>query len=409
MSNQLSEYKINILKDGSITSPDGFYSSAVACGIKKNDALDLGLLYSENPCSVSAFFTQNKLNGESLKWTRNVLKNNDHFKAIIVNSGNANTAVGKIGLDHAQIIAENISKKLAIDPSEVCIASTGIIGIELPIEKIKNGIKKLQLHKTNGRDFSNAILTTDTRNKEIAVEIQINDEVFVIAGTAKGAGMIHPNLATMLAFITTDFNIEKKWADKILSEIIDDTFNMIDIDMDTSPCDMVMLMSQSNTNQNIINERHEIANAFKEGLSTICEFLAKEIARDGEGATKLIETKIESASNIRIAKNAARSVISSILIKTMVKGKDPNWGRIITALGNTLPQLNEQKISIKIGDISVYEKGVPMTNNSELAISAMNDDIVTITISLDAGNASATAWGCDLTEEYVKNNSEMTT
>jgi glutamate N-acetyltransferase/amino-acid N-acetyltransferase len=409
MSNQLSEYKINILKDGSITSPDGFYSSAVACGIKKNDALDLGLLYSENPCSVSAFFTQNKLNGESLKWTRNVLKNNDHFKAIIVNSGNANTAVGKIGLDHAQIIAENISKKLAIDPSEVCIASTGIIGIELPIEKIKNGIKKLQLHKTNGRDFSNAILTTDTRNKEIAVEIQINDEVFVIAGTAKGAGMIHPNLATMLAFITTDFNIEKKWADKILSEIIDDTFNMIDIDMDTSPCDMVMLMSQSNTNQNIINERHEIANAFKEGLSTICEFLAKEIARDGEGATKLIETKIESASNIRIAKNAARSVISSILIKTMVKGKDPNWGRIITALGNTLPQLNEQKISIKIGDISVYEKGVPMTNNSELAISAMNDDIVTITISLDAGNASATAWGCDLTEEYVKINSEMTT
>ena len=409
MSNQLSEYKINILKDGSITSPDGFYSSAVACGIKKNDALDLGLLYSENPCSVSAFFTQNKLNGESLKWTRNVLKNNDHFKAIIVNSGNANTAVGKIGLDHAQIIAENISDKLTIDPSEVCIASTGIIGIELPIEKIKNGIKKLQLHKTNGRDFSNAILTTDTRNKEIAVEIQINDEVFVIAGTAKGAGMIHPNLATMLAFITTDFNIEKKWADKILSEIIDDTFNMIDIDMDTSPCDMVMLMSQSNTNQNLINERHEIANAFKEGLSIICEFLAKEIARDGEGATKLIETKIESASNIRIAKNAARSVISSILIKTMVKGKDPNWGRIITALGNTLPQLNEQKISIKIGDISVYEKGVPMTNNSELAISAMNDDIVTITISLDAGNASATAWGCDLTEEYVKINSEMTT
>jgi glutamate N-acetyltransferase / amino-acid N-acetyltransferase len=409
MSNQSQEYKINILESGSITSPNGFYSSAVACGIKKNNAFDLGLLYSENPCSISALFTQNKLNGDSLKWTKNVLKNNNHFKAIIVNSGNANTSVGKIGLEHAQVIAENISKKLAIDPSEVCIASTGIIGIELPIEKIKNGIQKLQLHKTNGGDFSNAILTTDTRNKEIAVEIQINDKVFVIAGTAKGAGMIHPNLATMLAFITTDLNIEKKWADKILSEIIDDTFNMIDIDMDTSPCDMVMLMSQANKNQNIINEKHAFAHAFKEGLYIICEFLAKEIARDGEGATKLIETKIESASNIHIAKNAARSVISSILIKTMVKGKDPNWGRIITALGNTLPQLNEEKISIKIGDISVYEKGAPMTKNSELAISAMNDEIVTITINLNAGHASATAWGCDLTEEYVKINSEMTT
>jgi len=409
MSNQFYEHKINIIKDGTIASPNGFYSSAVACGIKKNDSLDLGLLYSDSPCSISALFTQNKLNGESLKWTRDILQKNNNFKAIIVNSGNANTAVGNIGLEHARIIADSVSKKLTINPSEVCIASTGIIGIELPIEKIKNGIKKLQLQKNNGSDFSNAILTTDTRNKEIAVEIQINDEVFIIGGAAKGAGMIHPNLATMLAFITTDLNIEKKWADKILSEITNDTFNMIDIDMDTSPCDMVMLISQSSAKKNIINEGHYASSAFKEGLYIICEFLAKEIARDGEGATKLIEAKIESASDINIAKNSARSVISSILIKTMVKGKDPNWGRIITALGNTLPQLNEQKISIKIGEIIVYEKGIPITNNSELAISAMNEDTVTITISLHEGNASAIAWGCDLTEEYVKINSEMTT
>ena len=273
MSNQFYEHKINIIKDGTIASPNGFYSSAVACGIKKNDSLDLGLLYSDSPCSISALFTQNKLNGESLKWTRDILQKNNNFKAIIVNSGNANTAVGNIGLEHARIIADSVSKKLTINPSEVCIASTGIIGIELPIEKIKNGIKKLQLQKNNGSDFSNAILTTDTRNKEIAVEIQINDEVFIIGGAAKGAGMIHPNLATMLAFITTDLNIEKKWADKILSEITNDTFNMIDIDMDTSPCDMVMLISQSSAKKNIINEGHYASSAFKEGLYIICEFL----------------------------------------------------------------------------------------------------------------------------------------
>jgi glutamate N-acetyltransferase/amino-acid N-acetyltransferase len=407
--NKITKTTITIIKNGTITTPAGFYAEAIASGIKQKNKLDLALLYSNNTCLVSAKFTQNKLNGESLKWTKKIIKKNNSCKALLVNSGNANTAVGAIGLTHAKDIAKDISKKLKIKPQEVALASTGVIGIELPMNKIKKGIEKIELGKKSGQKFSEAILTTDTHSKQIAIEIKSNNAVYKIAGTAKGAGMIHPNLATMLAFITTDASLDKKWIDKTLAEVVNQTFNMIDIDMDTSPCDMVMLMANGDDSVGKIDSIHPSAQIFKDGIYLICEFLAKEIARDGEGATRLIEAKILGAKNNAIAKKVARSIISSLLIKTMVKGKDPNWGRIISTIGNTTPKMNEKKITIHIGKIKVYDKGVPISANAPSAIQEMSNECVLITINFDEKQGTATAWGCDLTEEYVKINSEMTT
>jgi glutamate N-acetyltransferase/amino-acid N-acetyltransferase len=409
MSNQDQQLHIQQVKNGHIAMPNGFYAEGITAGIKSNQQKDLALLYTEEPHNFIAKYTQNQLKGESLKWTMDLLQKNKPFRGLLVNSGNANTAVGDTGYNHAKELACLLANKIQADPEEIYIASTGIIGIELPMDLIQSGIEKFNLKQPKGNDFANAILTTDTKAKEIALELEYNEKKYVIAGCAKGAGMIHPNLATMLAFLTTDVPIEPKWANQILTETVDLSFNMIDVDMDTSPCDIVALISKQGTEQETIDDNHPLGALFKEALQRVCIYLAKGIASDGEGATCLIEAKINQADSESIAKNAARSIISSLLIKTMVKGKDPNWGRIITALGNAMPTMNENKISIHIGEIKVYENGKPLFSNAEKAVNEMYGETVIISIDLNDGNANAVAWGCDLTQEYVKINSEYTT
>tara|TARA_Y100001970_G_C14234411_1_gene860845 strand:+ start:797 stop:2026 length:1230 start_codon:yes stop_codon:yes gene_type:complete len=409
MSNQDNQFRIKQVKNGHIAMPNGFYAEGITAGIKSNQQKDLALLYASEPCNFVAKYTQNQLKGESLKWTMDLLQKNKPFRGLLVNSGNANTAVGDTGYSHAKELACLLANKIQADPEEIYIASTGIIGIELPMDLMRSGIKQFILKQSKGNEFANAILTTDTKAKEIALELEYNEKKYVIAGCAKGAGMIHPNLATMLAFLTTDVPIEPKWANQILTETVDLSFNMIDVDMDTSPCDMVALISKQGTEEETIDGNHPLGILFKEALQRVCIYLAKGIASDGEGATCLIEAKINQADSESIAKNAARSIISSLLIKTMVKGKDPNWGRIITALGNAMPIMNENKISIHIGEIKVYENGKPLFSNAEKAVNEMYGETVTISIDLNDGNANAVAWGCDLTQEYVKINSEYTT
>tara|TARA_Y100001970_G_scaffold280416_1_gene389370 strand:- start:3543 stop:4772 length:1230 start_codon:yes stop_codon:yes gene_type:complete len=409
MGNQDQQSKIKQLKNGHVSMPNGFYAEGIAAGIKSNKQKDLAVLYADQPCNFVALYTQNQLKGESLKWTIDLLNDNKPFRGLLVNSGNANTAVGATGYNHAKELAFLLADKIQADPEEIYIASTGIIGIELPMDLMRTGIEALNLNQSKGDDFAQAILTTDTQSKEVALEIEYKDKKYMIAGCAKGAGMIHPNLATMLAFVTTDVPIDPKWAHQILTESVNLSFNMIDVDMDTSPCDMVALISKQGSKNEIVDQTHPLSALFKEALQKVCIHLAKGIASDGEGATCLIEARINQASSDLIAKNAARSIISSLLIKTMVKGKDPNWGRIITALGNAIPAMNENKISIHIGEIKVYENGKPLFKNAEKAVDEMYGSTVLITIDLNDGNANAVAWGCDLTQEYVKINSEYTT
>ncbi|MBR74072.1 MAG: bifunctional ornithine acetyltransferase/N-acetylglutamate synthase [Dehalococcoidaceae bacterium] len=409
MGNQDQQSKIKQLKNGHVSMPNGFYAEGIAAGIKSNKQKDLAVLYADQPCNFVALYTQNQLKGESLKWTIDLLNDNKPFRGLLVNSGNANTAVGTIGYNHAKELAFLLADKIQADPEEIYIASTGIIGIELPMDLMRTGIEALNLNQSKGDDFAQAILTTDTQSKEVALEIEYKDKKYMIAGCAKGAGMIHPNLATMLAFVTTDVPIDPKWAHQILTESVNLSFNMIDVDMDTSPCDMVALISKQGSKNEIVDQTHPLSALFKEALQKVCIHLAKGIASDGEGATCLIEARINQASSDLIAKNAARSIISSLLIKTMVKGKDPNWGRIITALGNAIPAMNENKISIHIGEIKVYENGKPLFKNAQKAVDEMYGSTVLITIDLNDGNANAVAWGCDLTQEYVKINSEYTT
>tara|TARA_Y100000748_G_scaffold296283_1_gene288904 strand:+ start:1194 stop:2423 length:1230 start_codon:yes stop_codon:yes gene_type:complete len=409
MNDQVESFSIKQIKDGHIASPNGFYAEGITAGIKSDKKKDLALLYSDEPCNFVAKYTQNQLKGESLKWTMDLLEKNKPFRGLLVNSGNANTAVGAIGYKHAEALASSVAKKIQANTQEIYIASTGIIGIELPVNLIQAGVESFTLNQLQGNEFANAILTTDTQPKEIALEIEYENRKYIIAGCAKGAGMIHPNLATMLAFLTTDAPIDPKWANQILTESVNTSFNMIDVDMDTSPCDIVALISKKNSKEETIDEKHPLSNLFKDALQEVCIYLAKSIASDGEGATCLIEARINQANSDLIAKHAARSIISSLLIKTMVKGKDPNWGRIITALGNALPSMDENKISIHIGEIKVYENGKPLFSNAEKAVDEMYGDTVIISIDLNDGHANAVAWGCDLTQEYVKINSEYTT
>ena len=384
-----------------ITYPFGFYANGINCGIKKNGKEDLSLIYSISPCVASGKFTTNQFKSYSLLWSIKNIKN--EIRAILINSGNANACNSSKNWELTKKIMEKLSEKLKIEKESVLFASTGIIGVELPYEKIINGLDNLikNLSSENNLKAARGIMTTDTFPKEYQINTQIKGrkkEVF-IGGMAKGAGMINPLMATMLCFITTDAVIDKKALDFALKEAVEESFNMITVDNDTSTNDTVICLANG-----LARNRPDFK-IFSESLKSLCIELAKKIVLDGEGAKKLIEVNVKGGWCKKDVRKVAKKVAGSLLVKTAIAGSSPNWGRIIAAIGSTNARLNKKNIEVKICGIKVFE-GEPTHYDKEKLIQLIKGKEIKIEIDLKRGNFTATAWGCDLTEDYVKINKE---
>jgi len=398
---------VNLIPSGSVTSASGFLAGAVRAGIKTKDEPDLAILYSQVPCKAAGVFTANQIKSAPVILSqRRIAKG--RARAIVVNSGCANACVGERGLTDALGMANLAAAKLGISPEEVLVASTGVIGVPLPMDKIRAAIPNIKLTRGGGHDFCRAIMTTDTRPKEMAVQVDMKGVRFTIGGVAKGAGMIHPNLATMLCFIASDAVVSPDFLRIALQKAVDCSFNMVSIDGDTSPSDCVFLLANGLAG----NEPIDLDNgdAFQEALNQVCTHLAKSIARDGEGATKLIEVTVERAKDQNEARQAARIVAGSPLVKAAIHGNDPNWGRIVAALGRSGARVREERLDVYLNDIRVMKQGCPVPLSRGQMISALShSDNVLIRLCLNLGDGKATAWGCDLSEEYVQINSAYTT
>ena len=397
----------DLIPSGSVSSASGFLAGAVHAGIKSKGELDLAILCSEVPCKAAGVFTTNQIKSAPVILSqRHIAKG--RVQAIVVNSGCANACVGEQGLADALGMANLAAAKLGISPEGVLVASTGVIGVLLPMDKIRAGIPKIKPTRRGGHDFCRAMMTTDTRPKEIAVQVDLKGTKFTIGGVAKGAGMIHPNMATMLCFIATDAVMSADFLKAALQEAVDGSFNMVSIDGDTSPSDCALLLANGLAG----NEPIDFANGedFQEALTAVCTHLAKSVARDGEGATKLIEVTVEEAEDQVWARQAARTVAGSPLVKAAIHGNDPNWGRIVAALGRSGARVREDRLDVYLNDVCVLRQGSPASFSKAEMISALSSsDTVFIRLRLYLGNGQATAWGCDLSEEYVTINSAYTT
>ncbi len=385
------------IEGGTITSPQGFLAGATSAGIK-GEGLDLGILYSEVPAVSVGFFTKNRVKAAPLLIT---MKRLPRGRAVVVNSGCANAGTGRRGIEDAILVGKLAAAILGIKEEEVLLASTGVIGEPLPILKIRDHIGEIRLTKEGGHDFARAIMTTDRAPKEGAVSIKAGGREVVVGGVAKGAGMIHPELATMLCFITTDAFISKGDMRKALKKAIDLSFNSLTVDGETSPNDMVILTS------NGLSGVEPPPELFEEALIMLCEKFARDIARGAEGATKLIEVEVSGARNDEEARLLGRRIASSPLFKSAVHGGDPNWGRILSAIGSA--GFEDKGLSIKIGDAIVFRDGEPLDFDREKLRSLFSGEEVKVSIELKLGRGRARVFGCDLSEEYVKINSRYTT
>lgn len=403
--------QIEIVPDGTITSPIGFTAGGIFAGIKKKaeNVLDLGIIYSEEPSQVAAVFTTNKIKSAAVVLNQQRLQKNSRFSAVVTNSGCANSSTGKQGLQDAVETTEIVAKSLGIEADDILVNSTGVIGVNLPMDSIRQAIPQVVLSVIGGHDYARAILTTDTVTKEIAVKVIHDRGIFTIGGCAKGSGMIHPNMATMLCFITTDAMVSTAFLNEALKEAVALSFNMISVDGDTSPSDTVILMANGKANTVAIDETSLLAGIFQRVLNQVCVHLAKSVARDGEGATKLIEVRVKGAQNINEARRAARTIVGSSLVKSAVYGCDPNWGRVTAALGRSEVHLVEPKLDVIMAGILTLKNGVPVKFDKSVATNALKDREVVIEVDMHLGSAEAVAWGCDLTERYVVINSQYTT
>jgi glutamate N-acetyltransferase/amino-acid N-acetyltransferase len=397
----------DLIPSGSVISASGFLAGAVHAGIKSKGELDLAILCSEVPCKAVGVFTTNQIKSAPVILSqRHIAKG--RAQAIVVNSGCANACTGGQGLADARGMANLAAANLGISPKEVLVASTGVIGVPLPMDKIRAGITKIKPARRGGHDFCRAIMTTDTRPKEMAVQVDSKGTKFTIGGVAKGVGMIHPNLATMLCFIATDAVVSVDFLRAALQKAVDGSFNMVSIDGDTSPSDCAFLLANGLAGNEPID--FDNGGAFQEALNAVCTHLAKSMARDGEGATKLIEVIVEGAEDRVGARQAARTIASSPLVKAAIHGNDPNWGRIVAALGRSGAGVREDRLDVYLNDVCVMKQGCPAPFSKAEMISALsNSDNVLIRLCLNLGDGQATAWGCDLSEEYVRINSAYTT
>ena len=388
--------------DGTIASPLGFSADGLHAGFKKKK-LDFGWIVSEVPASVAGVYTTNKVIAAPLLVTKASIQKSQKLQAIVVNSGVANSCTGQQGLDAAYEMQRLTAQKLKIESDLVGLASTGVIGEQLPMDALKNGLSQIMV-SGKADDFAEAILTTDTCTKTCVVTEEFGSDLVTMAGVAKGSGMIHPNMATMLAFITCDANISSATLQKALSQHVETTFNQITVDGDTSTNDMVLVMANGcRQNEEILPDTEEFEK-FSKMLRYLMADLAKKIAKDGEGATKLIEVNVQHAKDEQSGRMIAKSVVGSSLVKTAIFGQDPNWGRILAAIGYAGADVSVDNIDIWIEGIPVMQASSPVAFDPEETSDAMAGELLTLTIDLHDGDTEAQAWGCDLSYDYVKIN-----
>lgn len=404
---------MEIIKGG-VTAAKGFQAAAAAAGIKYQDRTDMAMIYSKKPCKAAGTFTTNVVKAAPVKWDRNVVESGVKSQAVIVNSGIANACTGAEGYGYCEETAKKAGEVLGIDPAGVLIGSTGVIGMQIPIEKLKHGIELLAENRSGaieaGTEAAKAIMTTDTREKEAAVTIDIEGTTVTIGGMAKGSGMIHPNMCTMLGFITTDAAISRKALQKALRADVEDTFNMISVDGDTSTNDTLLVLANGMAKNKKIKYGTEDYDKFVEALHYVNETLAKKMAGDGEGATALFEAKVVGASTKEQAKVLAKSIVCSNLTKAAIAGHDANWGRILCAMGYSGAEFDPEKVDLYFesaaGKLKIIENGVALGYSEEKATEILSQPEVTVTADIKEGEAYAAAWGCDLTHGYIDINAD---
>ena len=407
MKDVLNKKDFQVIKEG-ITYPQGIKAAGVKCGIRFNKK-DLTLIYSEKVADAWGTFTTNKFKAAPLIVTKkNLSESKGKLQAILINSGTANACTGEKGLKDAWETVNYVSEGLKIDKEYVAVTSTGKIGEFLPLKKIKTGLKEAisKLSISGGTKAAEAILTTDTKKKEIAINFKLGEQEVKIGGMAKGSGMIHPNMATMLGFITSDISIKGELLQKTLQQVVEKSFNMISVDGDMSTNDMVLLMANGLAGNRLIDKKDEDYYKFYQALHYVTEYLAKCIVKDGEGATKMIEVEVKNALSFAEAKNVAKAVINSPLVKTAIFGEDPNWGRILAAVGYSGVEVIPDKVDLYLKE-KIVENGQPLNFSRQKVYEYLeSSDEVKIIIDLKMGEESATAWGCDLTSDYVKINTK---
>ncbi len=400
--------------DGGVTVAKGFEAAGVAADIKYKGRTDMAIIYSQKPCQVAGAFTTNIVKAAPVKWDQKVVKESAYAQAVIVNSGIANACTGVEGYGYCLETAQKAGEVLGIPADAVLVGSTGVIGMQLPMDRIKAGVEKLADAKSDtieaGTAAAKAIMTTDTCKKEIAVELEIGGATVTIGGMAKGSGMIHPNMCTMLSFVTTDAAISKSALQKALSADVEDTYNMISVDGDTSTNDTVLVLANGMAGNKEIVEGTEDYETFAKALREVNEYLAKQMAGDGEGATALFEVNVIGAETKEQAKVLSKSIACSNLVKTAIAGHDANWGRIICAMGYSGAQFDPEKVDLffesEAGKIQIVKDGVGTNFDEEKATEILSQEVVIATADIKMGTEKATAWGCDLTHGYIDINAD---
>ena len=399
---------------GGVTAARGFKAASTAAGIKYKDRQDMAMIYSQEPCRSAGTFTTNIVKAAPVKWDKNQVTSGAPARAVVINAGIANACTGEEGMGYCGQTAEAAALALGISAESVLVASTGVIGMQLPMDRITAGVKAmaplLDESLESGTGASRAIMTTDTKNKEVAVRFELGGTTVTMGGMCKGSGMIHPNMCTMLSFVTTDAAISKELLQEALSQDIQDTYNMISVDGDTSTNDTVLLLANGLAGNKEITEKNEDYHTFCRALKIVNETLAKKMAGDGEGCTALFEVKVVGAETKEQAKILAKSVICSSLTKAAIFGHDANWGRILCAMGYSGAQFDPEKVDLYFesaaGKMQIIKDGVAVDYSEEQATRILSEPEVTAVADIKMGDAKAAAWGCDLTFDYVKINAD---
>ncbi|MBP3784788.1 MAG: bifunctional ornithine acetyltransferase/N-acetylglutamate synthase [Butyrivibrio sp.] len=400
--------------EGGVTAAKGFEAACCEAGIKYKDRTDMALVFSKKPCVSAGTFTSNVVKAACVQWDQKLVASGDPLHAVVVNSGIANACTGKEGFEACEKTAKAVEKALNVPFTSVAVASTGVIGMQLPVEKLTAGVEKmsttLDSSKSAGTAASKAIMTTDTVNKEVAVTFEIGGTTVTLGGMSKGSGMIHPNMCTMLAFLTTDLDIDKSLLQEAVSEVVKDSFNMITVDGDTSTNDTLLVMANAEAGNAKITEKGGDYEIFKEALFYVCAFLAKKMAADGEGASKLFEAKVVNAKTKEDARTLSRAIVGSNLSKAAIFGCDANFGRFLCAMGYSGASFDQNDVELYFesenGRLLVFDKGTPIVFDEDKALEIMKADAVTVFVDMHEGSEEATAWGCDLTYDYVKINAD---
>ncbi|MDA0815383.1 MAG: bifunctional glutamate N-acetyltransferase/amino-acid acetyltransferase ArgJ [Chloroflexi bacterium] len=402
------------IEGGGITTPAGFVAGGTYASIKTygpEPRLDVGILAAagSTPLTASGVFTQNAVVGHSVTHNRRILSERSEVRGVVCNSGNANTVTGMQGAEDCARLATVAGSRIGGGEADVLVGSTGVIGRMLPMDRLEGAVRQIELTADGGGAFARAIMTTDTHSKECALRFVAGGRTYQVGGCAKGSGMIHPDMATMFGFVTTDAPVDPPWFRSAWKSAVDLSFNMVDVDMDTSTSDMGIALASGAAGGDPIDANHPAAEPLTAAMTAVATRLAKQIARDGEGATCLIEVTVSGAASVEDARIAARTVSSSPLMKTAVTGRDPNWGRAMMAVGRSGARVEQDAASVWIGRHCVLDQGQPTTVDLGAVSEAMGGDLVTIHVDLGAGEAEATAWGCNLTHEYVDINADYTT